>query len=149
MLKVRIDWHVKRPASNTVKRSGCCICLGTERAAARAGNQQFGMRAPGSEQGRPGASRATPAIRVHAATVLGALEQLAAWSWYLRLRTQWGSSRVHEISRHQAQSKNTPMKCKAAVAILASESLALGSVSRQHARKSFVPQCTLEFGVRE
>jgi len=32
------------------------------------------------------------------------------------------------------------MKCKAAVAILASEGLALGSVSRQHARKriSFV-----------
>jgi len=34
------------------------------------------------------------------------------------------------------------MKYKAAVAILASESLALGSVSRQHARKSFVPQYT-------
>jgi len=68
---VRIDWHVKRSASNTVKRRGCCICLGTRRAAARAGNQQFGMRAPGSEQDRRGASRATPVIRVHAATVLG------------------------------------------------------------------------------
>jgi len=37
------------------------------------------------------------------------------------------------------------MKCKAAVAILASEGLALVSVSRQHARKSIVPQCTFVF----
>jgi len=34
------------------------------------------------------------------------------------------------------------MKCEAAVAILTSEGLALVSVSRQHARSSFVPQCT-------
>jgi len=32
------------------------------------------------------------------------------------------------------------MKCEAAVAILASEGLALVSVGRQHARNSFVPQ---------
>ena len=57
-------------------------------------------------------------------------------------RTQWGSSRVREISGHQAQPKNTPMKREAAVTILASEGLALVSVSRQHARRSFVPQCT-------
>jgi len=68
---VRIDWHVKRPASNTVKRSWCRICLGTRRVGARAGNEQFGMRAHSSEQGRRGGSRATPVIRVHAATVLG------------------------------------------------------------------------------
>jgi len=37
-------------------------------ALARAG---IGMRVPGSEQGRRGASRATMAILVHAATVLG------------------------------------------------------------------------------
>jgi len=79
---------VKRPASNTVKHSGCCICLGTRKAAARVGNQQVGIHAPGSERGKRVASRATPAIRVHAATVLGALEQLAAWSWCLRLRTE-------------------------------------------------------------
>jgi len=72
----------------------------------------------------------------------GALEQLTAWSWSLRLRTQWGSSRIRKISGHQAQSRNTPMKCEAAVAIPASKGLALVSVCRQHARKSFVPQCT-------
>jgi len=36
-----------------------------------AGNKQVGMRAPGSEPGRRGASRATLSNRVHAATVLG------------------------------------------------------------------------------
>ena len=68
---MRIAWHVKRPPSNTVKRSECCVCLGTRRAAACAGNEQVGMRAPGSEPGRRGASMSTPAIRMHAATVLG------------------------------------------------------------------------------
>jgi len=68
---VRIAWHVKRPTSNRVKRSEFRMCLGTGRAVARAGNEQVGMRAPGSEQGRRGASMATPANRVHAATVLG------------------------------------------------------------------------------
>ena len=58
---MRIAWHVKRPTSSTVKRM----------AAARAGNEQIGMRAPGPEPDRRRASRATPAIRVHAATVLG------------------------------------------------------------------------------
>ena len=37
------------------------------------------------------------------------------------------------------------MKCEAAVAILASKGLALVSVCRQHARNSFVPQCTIRF----
>jgi len=55
---VRIAWHVKRPTSSAVKRM----------AAARAG---IGMRAPGSEQGRRGASRVMLAIQVHAATVVG------------------------------------------------------------------------------
>jgi len=50
-------WHVKGPTSSTT--------------AARAGNEQVGMRAPGSEPGRQRASRATPANQVHAATVLG------------------------------------------------------------------------------
>ena len=36
-----------------------------------AGNKQVGMRAPGSDPGSWGASRATLANRVHAATVLG------------------------------------------------------------------------------
>ena len=40
VLDVRIDWHVKRPTSITVKR----------RAAARAGNEQVGIRAQGSAQ---------------------------------------------------------------------------------------------------
>jgi len=35
-----------------------------------AGNEQVGMRAPGSEPDRRGSSRATLANRVHAATVL-------------------------------------------------------------------------------
>jgi len=61
VLGVRIAWHVKKPTSSTVKRS----------TAARAGNEQVGMRAAGSEPGRWRASRATPANRVHAATVLG------------------------------------------------------------------------------
>ena len=58
VLGVRIAWHVKRPTSSAVKRM----------AAARAG---IGMRAPGSEQGRRGASRVMLAIRVHAGTVVG------------------------------------------------------------------------------
>ena len=35
----------------------------------------------------------------------------------LRLRIQWGSSRVRESSRHQAQARNTPVQCEAAAAI--------------------------------
>jgi len=42
-------------------------------------------------------------------------------SWSLCLRIQWGSSRVRESSRYQAQARNTPVQCKAAAAILASE----------------------------
>jgi len=61
VLGVRIAWHVTRPTSSTVKRS----------TAARAGDEQVGMWAAGSEPGRRRASRATPANRVHAATVLG------------------------------------------------------------------------------
>jgi len=60
VLGVRIDWHVKRPTSSTVKRM----------AAARAGKEQISMRAAGSEPGRRRASRATPANQ-HATTVLG------------------------------------------------------------------------------
>ena len=67
----------------------------------------------------------------------GALEQLTAWWWSLRLRIQWGSSRIRKNERYQAQAKNTPMKCEAAVAIPASKGLALASVSRQLARNSF------------
>ena len=46
---------------------------------------------------------------------------------------QMGSSRVREISRHQPQAKNTPVKSEAAAAILASEVPAPVSVGRQHA----------------
>jgi len=42
------------------------------------------------------------------------------------------------MSRHEAQQKSTPIKCEAAIAILASEGLALVWVSRQHARGSFL-----------
>jgi len=70
-------------------------------------------------------------------SLCGALEQLAAWSWSLRLRIQWGSSRIRKNARNQAQAKNTQMKCEAAVAIPASKGLALASVTRQHARSSF------------
>ena len=58
----------------------------------------------------------------------------------LRLRIQWGSSRVRENSRQQAQARNTPVQCEAAAAILASEGPAPVSVGRQHARSSFVPR---------
>jgi len=61
VLGVRIAWHVKRPTSSKVKRS----------TAARAGDEQVGMRAAGSELDRRRARRATPANQVHAATVLG------------------------------------------------------------------------------
>ena len=71
VLGVRIAWHVKGQMSNTVKRSEFRMCLGTRRAAARAGNEQVGMRAPCSEQGRRRACMGTPANRMHAATVLG------------------------------------------------------------------------------
>jgi len=59
----------------------------------------------------------------------GALEERGAWSFSLCLRTLWGSVRVREMRRHGAQQKNTPMKRKAVVAVLASEGLALVSVS--------------------
>jgi len=75
----------------------------------------------------------------------GSARANTAWLWCLRLQTQWGSSKVHEMSRHETQPKSTQMKCEAAVAILASEGLALVSVSRQHARRSFVPPCTRLF----
>jgi len=61
VLGVRIAWHVKRSTSSTVKRS----------TAARAGDEQVGMRAAGSEPGRRRASRDTPANQVHAVTVRG------------------------------------------------------------------------------
>jgi len=62
VLGVRIAWHVKRPASSTVKRM----------AEARAGNEQISMRAAGSEPGRRRTSKATPANQVHTVhTVLG------------------------------------------------------------------------------
>jgi len=61
VLGVRIAWHVKRPTSSTVKRS----------TVARAGNEQVGLRAAGSEPGKRRASRSTPANRVHATTVFG------------------------------------------------------------------------------
>ena len=47
-----------------------------------------------------------------------------------------GFSRIREISRHQAQARNTPEKCEAAAAILGSEDPAPVSVGRQHARSS-------------
>jgi len=72
----------------------------------------------------------------------GSARANTAWSWCLRLQTHWGSSKIREMSRYETQQKSTPMKCEAAVAILASEGLALVSVNRQHARSSFVLQCT-------
>jgi len=53
-----MTWYVKTPTTSAVKRM----------AAARAG---IGMRAPGSEQGRRGASRVMQAIGVRATTVVG------------------------------------------------------------------------------
>jgi len=63
-----------------------------------------------------------------------ALEQPAAWSWCLRVMIVariGDSSRALETSRHAAQKKSTPMKCKAAVVIQASAGLALVLVSLQ------------------
>ena len=53
----------------------------------------------------------------------------------LRLRIQWGFSRIRKSSRHQAQARNTLVKCEVAAAILASEGPAPVSVGR-HARSS-------------
>jgi len=113
------------------------MCLGTRRASA--GNEQVGMRAPASEQGRRGAYMATPADRMHTATVLGARSSSqqrgrGAYAY----GPNGGSTRKCEISRHTAQQKSTPLKCEAAVAIQASKGLALVSVSRQHAPNSLV-----------
>ena len=44
-----------------------------------------------------------------------------------------GFSRIRESSRYQAQTRNTPVKCEAASAILASEGPAPVSVGRQNA----------------
>jgi len=68
----------------------------------------------------------------------GSARANTAWSWCLRLQTQWGSSKVREMSRHETQQKSTPMKCEAVVAVLASEGLALVSVSRQNSKFFFV-----------
>jgi len=96
-------------------------------------DEQVGTRAPGSEPGRQGASRSTLAkSSTRSDSSWGAPEQLAAWLWCLRLRAQWSSTRVREIWRNRAQEKNTPMRCETAVAILASEGLALVSVSRHY-----------------
>ena len=54
-----VFWH-PQPATTPVES-----CEGWS-----AGNEQVGMRAAGSETGMQGASRPTPANRVHAATVL-------------------------------------------------------------------------------
>jgi len=139
VLVVRMDWHVIMQVSNAVTRSECRIYLGTRRALA--GNEQVGMRAPASEQGRRGGCMATPADRMHTATVLGARSNSQQRG---RGAYAYGpngvSSRKREISRHAAQQKSTgtPMKCEAAVAIQASNGLALVSVSRQHAPSSLV-----------
>jgi len=125
---VRITWYATRPTNSAVKRM----------AAARAG---INMRTPGSEQDRRGGSRVMLAIRQCRYSCWGALEQLTAWSWSLRLRIQWGSSRVRQSSRHQAQERNTPVQCEAAATILASEGPAPVSVSRQYARNSSGSQC--------
>ena len=76
------------------------------------------------------------------ARTCGALARVRRACWWrdsrrsLRLRVQWGFSRIREISRHQAQARNTPVKCEAAAAILASEGPAPVSVGRHHARSS-------------
>jgi len=69
VLVLRMDWHVIMQVSNTVRRSKARLCLGTT---ALAGNEQIGMHASGSQQGRRGVCMATPADRMHTATGLGA-----------------------------------------------------------------------------
>jgi len=100
VLDVRIDWHVKRPTSNKVKRRAV-------------------WSQAGGGQGDDSRSSA------RSCSCRGALEQRAAWSYCLRLRTPWGSARVREMWRHRAQQRSTPVKFEAAVAGLASEGLAL------------------------
>jgi len=89
------------------------------------------------------------------ARTCGALARVRRACWWrdsrrsLRLRVQWGFSRIREISRHQAQARNTPVMCEAAAAILASEGPAPVSVGRQHARSScdfaqYVSECSPE-----
>ena len=115
------------------------MCLGTRRATALAGNEQVGMRTQVSKQGRRGVCMATPADRMHTATVLGARSssQQCGRGAYA-YGPNGGSSRKREISRHAVQQQSTPMKCEAAVAIQASKGLALVSASRQHAPSALV-----------
>jgi len=56
------------------------------------------------------------------------------WSWSLRLRIQQGSGGVREMRGRGALQKTTPMNSEAAVAILASDSLAQVAVSCQHSQ---------------
>jgi len=91
--------------SNAVTRSECHICPGTW--TALADNEQVGMRAPASEQGRRGACMATPEDRMLTATVLGARsssQQRGRGAYAYGPNA--GSSRKREISRHAAQQKS-------------------------------------------
>ena len=107
-------------------------------AEARAGNEQISMRAAGSESGRRRTSKVTPSNQVHTVhTVLGKRSNRGAWSFCLRLRTLWGPVRVREMPRHRARQKNTPMKRETVEAVLASEDLALVSVSARTTSVSY------------
>ena len=79
VIDVRIDWHVKRPTSNKVKRRVV---------QSQAGGGLANDNSRSSER---------------SCSCWGAVEQRAAWSFCLRLQTPWGSTRVREMWRHRAQ----------------------------------------------
>jgi len=57
--------------SAVVQQKACMYTIGANNVRAGEGRAGIGMRAPGSEQGRRGASRVMLAIREHAGTVVG------------------------------------------------------------------------------
>jgi len=100
---------------------------------ALAGNEQDGMRAPASQQGRRGDCMTTGQIECN---------RLQVW---VRARATSSVVVVVLVTHENAQdfkarsaAKEHTNKCKATVAIQASAGLTLGSVSRQHVQSSLV-----------
>jgi len=139
---VRIAWHVKGQMSNTVKRSEFRMCLGTRRAAARAGNKQVGMRTPGSEQGRRGARMATPANRMHATTILGERSSKYCVVVVPTPTDPMGFLKSTRDVKTRSAAKEHTSEVRSGGRDPGVRSPDAGLVSRQHVGSSFVVQCS-------
>jgi len=104
-----------------------------------------GLRALGSEQGRRGASMGTPANRMHAATVLG---QRTRKYGVVVVPTPADSveflKSTQDVKARNAAKEHTN-EVRSGGRDPGDRWPPLVSVSRQHARSSFVPQCTRLF----